>query len=127
MSDIIHCYVMQESEIPAVAECLAKAFEGYPLFEYFADGNYDHRKYRIFWESSIKAAGENLVCLIDNAQSPSAVAMFVRPEAKDAGILTYLKSGGAKIIYEFGLPLAKRMLSFETFAGKICFCLVFVF
>lgn len=111
-------HIMSEGEQYCFADCLARSFENYPLFEYFSGGRYNEEKMRTFWDVSISTGQGNILC-IGNKPRPEAVILFTPPGYKDAGLFTYLKNGGFRIISAMGIPATARMLSFKSFAGKI--------
>lgn len=113
-----HCHVMQKNDIEAYAECFAHAFEGYSLFEYFSGRKYDVRKMMLFWKVLLTASREQSFCIGD-AYYPNTVALFYPPDYKDAGFLQYIKAGGWKIMFRFGLRSTAQMLRFEALAEKI--------
>jgi GNAT superfamily N-acetyltransferase len=116
--EIQHLHRMAEDEIDEYAGCLARAFQGYSLFEYFAEGHYDLKEMQHFWEVSLRTAYKDILCM-SNDGDPEAVALFSPSDYKDAGFFEYMKAGGGKLIFEFGPITVAKMLAFEDFAGKI--------
>lgn len=118
ITEIAHLHRMAEDEIDEYATCLAKAFQGYSLFEYFAEGNYDLKEMQHFWEVSLRTVYGDIVCL-SNDGDPEAVALFSPKDYKEATFFEYMQAGGGKLIFEFGPITVAKMLAFEDFAGKI--------
>ena len=51
---IKHEYMLSKKDINLMANNLAVSFQGYPLFEYFANNKYNVSKMKTFWKVSLK-------------------------------------------------------------------------
>ena len=50
ISEMSKFYEMKKSDIPFFGECLARAFDGYPLFSYFMPGKDSADRMDYFWK-----------------------------------------------------------------------------
>ena len=112
---ISHLYEMHEREIDSFSQVLAEGFEGYSLFEYFCDNNYDLSKMKLFWKVALTASHQKVYSISDSSKL-NGVAVFFPPEYKDIGVLSYLFAGGYKLLGKLNVA---KMLKFDSFAAKI--------
>jgi len=108
-------YEMQERDIDSFSKVLAKGFEGYSLFEYFCNNNYDLSKMQLFWKVALTASYGSVYSVSDSVNS-NGVAVFFPPEYKDIGIMSYFTAGGYKLLNKLNVG---KMLKFDSFAAKI--------
>ena len=111
-------YMMGHEDVSQYAECLTSAFEGYSLFEYFSNYNYDAKKMKAFWQTMLKASKNNSLSLSVNNESDSVIICF-KPGYSGPGLVAYLKNGGLKIVRNFGLSSVSKMMKFEGFANSV--------
>ena len=58
-----------------MANNLAVSFQGYPLFEYFANNKYNVSKMKTFWKVSLKTMSEKTFFLSDS-EDANSLAIF---------------------------------------------------
>lgn len=109
---------LNSARFAAFADALAVSFQGYPLFEYFLNYNYSAKKMRVFWRASLKTVLECAHFVTDGEELHS-VAVLLPNEKSYVSIRKYLKAGGLRMILKMGLPAARRMLRFESFAEQL--------
>lgn len=110
--------VMQKVDIDNFADCFGDGFGGCNLMNYFYNGECDEKKTGLMWKVSIKAYNGNLLGIADS-KNPNAATLFAPPEARSPDLFTYIRAGGLKLVWNFGIKGADRMEGFETFAEKI--------
>ena len=118
MSSLDGLYHIQPKDIDKVAYTLASAFRGYALFEYFSKYKYSEKKMISFWKVMLKASRNNSVQIATDEECES-VAVAFEPNYKGPSLFSYIRHGGLKLIFSFGLRSIKRMTSFENFADKV--------
>ena len=104
---------MKEKDIDKFSEILAKGFEGYSLFEYFCDNNYDLSKMKLFWKVALTASYKKAYSISDGL---NGAAVFLPPDYRDIGIISYFKAGGYKLFNQLDVL---KMLKFDSFAAKV--------
>ena len=112
------CYIMQKEDIERFADTLADGFSEYSLFKYICNGKNVRDKMRLFWAVSLALVPDKAICIADSKEANS-VLIYVRPNSKEPGLLDYLKAGGLKMYYKFGLGSIIRLLRFEAEAQQI--------
>lgn len=118
IEEIKDLFVMQKKDIESFSGCFADGFCGCSLMNYFYGGECDEKKTGLIWNVSIKAY-KGQILGVGDSQCLNAAVLFVSPEEKSLDLLTYIKAGGLKLVWNFGISGAARMQSFETFAEKI--------
>lgn len=114
-------FTLQEldaEQTATVASVLAVSFREYPLFDYFTNHKYNEKKMKVFWRVSLKTFKDSALVARDGKDFNS-LAVFLPSEASKLSIGKYLASGGFNIVFKTGLPVALRMLRFDSFAEKI--------
>ena len=112
------CYIMQPEDIELFAATLADGFSQYNLFQYACGKRYDHDKMTNFWAVSISLLADSTICIADSKDANS-VLVYIRPKSKEPGVISYLRSGGVKMICKVGLRSALRLLRFDGEAHKV--------
>ena len=118
MSALDNLYKMQDKDIDKFAHTLASAFKGYALFEYFAKYKYDEKKMISFWKVMLKASKNNAIHLATDEECESVAVVF-KPGYKGPSLFSYIRYGGIKLLFNFGLSSIRRMLKFEIYAETI--------
>jgi GNAT superfamily N-acetyltransferase len=111
-------HFLDKKDIDLFANNLATSFQGYPLFEYFANYEYDISKMKKFWKVSLKTMSQKTFFLADSKRANS-LAIFSPYEKGSISIWKYIKAGGLGMISKIGIKCAKKMTSFEKFAMDI--------
>ena len=106
------CYVMQPEDLQRFAATLADGFKGYSMFEHVCYGAYDHDLMRLFWEVSLALLPDNAICIADSKEANSVLA-YIPPHSKDPSLLDYVKAGGIKMFFKFGLRRIIRLTRFN--------------
>ena len=106
------CYIMQPEDLQRFAATLADGFKGYSMFEHVCYGAYDHDLMRLFWEVSLALLPDNAICIADSKEANSVLA-YIPPHSKDPSLLDYVKAGGMKMFFKFGLRRIIRLTRFN--------------
>lgn len=109
---------MQPDDISRFAATLADGFSQYALFQHICGEKYDHEKMSIFWSLSLALLPDNAICMADSKDTNS-VLVYVRPQSKEAGLFSYIKKGGLKMFFKFGIRSIVRLLRFEAEAQRV--------
>lgn len=98
------------------AKTLALSFGDYSLFRHFFK-RYTFENATLFFDIALKADATNLFGLA--TKSNEAVSIFTKNGLKDASILQFVKTGGLRYFFKFGIRRTLRMISFSSFALSI--------
>lgn len=109
---------MQPDDISRFAATLADGFSQYALFQHICGEKYDYEKMSIFWSLSLALLPDNAICMADSKDANS-VLVYVRPQSKEAGLFSYIKKGGLKMFFKFGIRSIVRLLRFEAEAQRV--------
>ena len=77
-------HALDKKDFDVFSNNLAISFKGYPLFEYFANDNYNIKKMKKFWKVSLKTMSDKTFFLTDSEEANS-LAIF--PPMKKVGFL----------------------------------------
>ena len=106
------CYVIQREDLQRFAATLADGFKGYSMFEHVCYGTYNHDLMRLFWEVSLAILPDNAICIADSKEANS-VLVYIPPKSKDPNLLDYIKAGGMRMFFKFGLRRIFRLTRFN--------------
>lgn len=109
---------LSKDDIDLFANNLAVSFQGYPLFEYFTNDNYNISKMKTFWKVSLKTMSKNTF-FISDSEKANSLAIFSPYEKAKLSVFKYIKAGGLKMIAKLGIKTTKKMATFENFAINI--------
>lgn len=109
---------LSKEDIDIFANNLAVSFQGYPLFEYFANYKYSIPKMKAFWKVSLKTMSDKTFFLSDSVEANS-LAIFSPYESDKFSIWKYIMAGGLGLIPKLGIKTTKKMARFEKFALEI--------
>ena len=109
---------MQQDDIERFADTLADGFSQYNLFKYLCNGTYDLEKMRLFWRVSLAVLPPNAICIADSKEANS-VLIYTRPQSEEAKLLPYLKAGGLKMVFKWGIRGIIRLLRFDAEAQRV--------
>ena len=112
------CYIMQHEDIERFADTLADGFSQYNLFKHLCNGTYDLEKMRLFWRVSLAVLPQNAICIADSKEANS-VLIYTRPQSEEAKLLPYLKAGGLKMVFKWGIRGIIRLLHFDAEAQRV--------
>ncbi|MBR5541689.1 MAG: hypothetical protein IKU64_04960 [Bacteroides sp.] len=106
------CYIMQHEDIELFATTLADGFSQYNMFKYICYGTYNHDLMRLFWEVSLALLPDNAICIADSKDANS-VLVYIPPKSKEPSLLDYMKAGGVKMLFKFGIRRIIRLTRFN--------------
>ena len=106
------CYIMQHEDIQRFAATLANGFSQYSMFKHVCYGTYDHNLMRLFWEVSIALLPDNAICIADS-KDINSVLIYIPPKSIEPSLLDYMKAGGMKMFFKFGLRRIVRLTRFN--------------
>ena len=109
---------MQHDDIERFADTLTDGFSQYNLFKYLCNGTYDLEKMRLFWRVSLAVLPPNAICIADSKEANS-VLIYTRPQSEEAKLLPYLKAGGLKMVFKWGIRGIIRLLRFDAEAQRV--------
>ena len=75
-------------------------------------GTYNHYLMRLFWEVSLALLPNNAICIADSKEANSVLA-YIPPKSKEPGLLDYMKAGGMKMLFKFGIRRIIRLTRFN--------------
>ena len=107
------CYVMQPEDIKRFASTLADGFSQYSMFNHVCYGAYNHDLMRLFWEVSLALLPDNAICIADSKEANSVLA-YIPPKSKGPSLFDYMKAGGVKMFFKFGIRRIIRLMRFEV-------------
>ena len=103
---------MQHVDIHRFATTLADGFSQYGMFKHVCYGTYDHDLMRLFWEVSLALLLDNAICIADSKEANSILA-YIPPKSKEPSLLDYMKAGGMKMLFKFGIRRIIRLTRFN--------------
>ena len=103
---------MQHEDIQRFADTLADGFSQYSMFKHVCYGTYDHNLMRLFWEVSIALLPDNAICIADS-KDINSVLIYILPKSIEPSLLDYMKAGGMKMFFKFGLRRIVRLTRFN--------------
>ena len=106
------CYIMQHGDIKRFAGALADGFSQYNMFKHICYGRYDHDLMRLFWEVSLAILPDNAISIADS-KDVNSVLIYIPPKSKEPSILDYIKAGGVKMFFKFGIRRITRLIRFN--------------
>ena len=106
------CYIMQREDIQRFADTLDDGFSQYNMFKHVCYGAYDHDLMRLFWEVSLALLPDNAICIADCKDANSVLA-YIPPQSKEPSLLDYIKAGGVKMFFKFGIRRIIRLTRFN--------------
>jgi hypothetical protein len=112
------CYIMQRGDIQRFASTLADGFSQYCMFKHVCYGTYNHDLMRLFWEVSLALLPDNAICIADSKDANS-VLIYIPPRSKEPSLLDYMKAGGVKMLFKFGIRRIVRLTRFNIEIEKV--------
>ena len=67
---------------------------------------------RLFWEVSLAILPDNAICIADSKDANS-VLIYIPPKSKEPSLLDYIKAGGVKMFFKFGIRRIIRLTRFN--------------
>ena len=112
------CYIMQHADIQHFATTLADGFSQYNMFKHVCYGTYNHDLMRLFWEVSLAILPDNAICIADSKDANS-VLIYIPPKSKEPSLLDYIKAGGVKMFFKFGIRRIIRLTRFNIEIAQV--------
>ena len=112
------CYIMQHADIQHFATTLADGFSQYSMFKHVCYGTYNHDLMRLFWEVSLAILPDNAICIADSKDANS-VLIYIPPKSKEPSLLDYIKAGGVKMFFKFGIRRIVRLTRFNIEIAQV--------
>ena len=112
------CYIMQHEDIERFAITLADGFSQYSMFKHVCYGAYNHDLMRLFWKVSLAILPENAISIADSKDANS-VLVYIPPKSKEPSLLDYVKAGGVKMFFKFGIRRIVRLTRFNLEIEKV--------
>lgn len=106
------CYIMQDEDLQRFATTLADGFSQYGMFKHVCYGIYNHDLMSLFWEVSLALLPNNAICIADSKEANSVLA-YIPPKSKEPSLLDYMKAGGMKMLFKFGIRRIIRLTRFN--------------
>ena len=103
---------MQCEDLQSFAATLADGFSQYNMFKHVCYGTYSHDLMRLFWEVSLALLPNNAICIADSKDANSVLA-YIPPKSKEPSLLDYMKAGGMKMLFKFGIRRIIRLTRFN--------------
>ena len=103
---------MQHEDLQRFAATLADGFRQYDMFKYICYGTYNYDIMRLFWEVSLALLPDNAICMADSKEANSVLA-YIPPKSKDPSLFDYMKAGGMKMFFKFGIRRIIRLTRFN--------------
>ena len=113
LSPFKDCYVMQRADLDRFAATLADGFSQYDLFRHICGRVYDYDKMSLFWKVSLAILPSNAICIADS-KNVNSVLVYIPPKSKEAGVFSYIKYGGLKMLFKLGPASIVRLLRFDA-------------
>ena len=90
LKNIIKEHGLKKKDFEVFSHNLAVSFQGYPLFEYFANHKYNIRKMQKFWKVSLKTMCDKTIFLADNENAKTVLFQIIAGELEpDEGELIW--------------------------------------
>ena len=109
---------MQRGDIQRFATTLADGFSQYNMFKHVCYGRYNHDLMRLFWEVSLALLPDNAICIADS-KNANSVLIYIPPKSKEPDLLDYMKAGGVKMLFKFGIRRIVRLTRFNIEIEKV--------
>ena len=106
------CYIMQHGDIQRFAATLADGFSQYNMFKHVCYGTCDQDLLRMFWEVSLALLPDNAICIAES-KDVNSVLIYIPPKSKEPSLLDYMKAGGVKMLFKFGIRRIVRLTRFN--------------
>ena len=103
---------MQHEDLQRFAATLADGFCQYNMFKHVCYGTYNYELMRLFWEVSLALLPDNAICIADSKDVNSVLA-YIPSKSKEPSLLDYMKAGGMKMFFKFGIRRIVRLTRFN--------------
>ena len=103
---------MQHEDLQRFAATLADGFCQYNMFNYICCGTYNYDLMCLFWEVSLTLLPDNAISIADS-KDINSVLVYIPPRSKEPSLLDYIKAGGIKMFFKFGIRRIIRLTRFN--------------
>lgn len=111
-------YIVPKERIPELARVAGDSYENYPLHNWFAGGIYNPAVTGKIMETSLRTMIKDAVIYADSEEL-NGFAVWLPMGFEGSKPLPFIFCGGAKIAFEAGPGIIKRLVSYEDFAMKL--------
>ena len=66
----------------------------------------------LFWEVSLALLPDNAICIAES-KDVNSVLIYIPPKSKEPSLLDYMKAGGVKMLFKFGIRRIVRLTRFN--------------
>lgn len=66
----------------------------------------------LFWEVSLALLPDNAICIAES-KDVNSVLIYIPPKSKELSLLDYMKAGGVKMLFKFGIRRIVRLTRFN--------------
>lgn len=108
-------YIVQEKDLPRLAEAAADAYQDYPLHNWFTGGKYDPKASRLLMEISLKSMMKDALIYADSEEI-NGFAVWLPFGFTGNKTLPFLRNGGISLILHAGPGMIGRLLTYESYA-----------
>lgn len=111
-------YIVPENRIKELAQVAADAYVDYPLHNWFFGGRYDENLSEKIMEISLRTMAKDGVMYADSEEL-NGFAVWLPMGFTGSKTIPFLTNGGLKLIFQSGLGLVGRLITYETYAMKL--------
>ena len=111
-------YIVEKKDLDKLAEIAADAYKDYPLHNWFTKGKYNYKASKIIMKISLKTMFKDAVIYADSKEL-NGFAIFLPFGFTGSKTIPFLLNGGLKLIFNAGLGIIGRLLTYETYAMKL--------
>ena len=111
-------YIVEKKDLDKLAEIAADAYKDYPLHNWFTKGKYNYKASKIIMKISLKTMFKDAVIYADSKEL-NGFAIFLTFGFTCSKTIPFLLNGGLKLIFNAGLGIIGRLLTYETYAMKL--------
>ena len=111
-------YVVQKKDLDRLAEIAADAYQDYPLHNWLTKGKYDQKASKLIMQITLKTMTEDAIIYADSEQL-NGFAVWLPFGFTGSKTFPFLFNGGLKLIFQSGLGIIGRLLTYENYAMNL--------
>ncbi len=111
-------HIATKSDFEAIINIVGKAYENYPLCNYFSGGKYDEDDLKQSIQSNLNSIFNEGIIVTDS-EEVNGCALLLPPGFNGFSNLSFFWNGGYKLIFRLRIKTIYRMANFETFAMNL--------
>ena len=111
-------YVVPEERFDELATVAARAYENYPLHNWFSKGTYDFEVTKLIMKITLYSMKNDAVIYADS-EKLNGFIVWLPPGFSGSKAIPFFKNGGLKLIAHSGLGIVLKLLKYETYAMKL--------